>query len=101
MVVEILEVLHPQPGEIAADCTLGYGGHARELLAKLQPGGRLIGLDVDSGPLTLLVPGVAGFLVLQNLFAMLKKPANSRWNGRAISAARSMSTVPARRSPKR
>jgi 16S rRNA (cytosine1402-N4)-methyltransferase len=47
MVTEILEVLHPQPGEVAVDCTLGYGGHARELLAKLQPGGRLIGLDVD------------------------------------------------------
>ncbi|HUJ71776.1 MAG TPA: 16S rRNA (cytosine(1402)-N(4))-methyltransferase RsmH [Verrucomicrobiae bacterium] len=47
MVAEILDVLRPQPGEVAADCTLGYGGHARELLSKLQPGGRLIGLDVD------------------------------------------------------
>ncbi len=47
MVAEILEVLNPQAGEIAVDCTLGYGGHARELLPKLQPGGRLIGLDVD------------------------------------------------------
>jgi 16S rRNA (cytosine1402-N4)-methyltransferase len=47
MVAEILEVLKPQPGEVAADCTLGYGGHAREILPKLQPGGRLIGLDVD------------------------------------------------------
>ncbi len=47
MVAEILEVLKPQPGEIAADCTLGYGGHAREILPKLQPGGRLIGLDID------------------------------------------------------
>src|SRR5277367_2885100 len=47
MVAEILEVLNPQPGEAAADATLGYGGHARELLPKLQPGGRLIGLDVD------------------------------------------------------
>jgi 16S rRNA (cytosine1402-N4)-methyltransferase len=47
MVGEILEVLKPQPGEVAADCTLGYGGHAKELLPKLQPGGRLIGLDVD------------------------------------------------------
>ncbi len=47
MVAEILEVLAPQPGEIAVDCTLGYGGHAREILARLQPGGRLLGLDVD------------------------------------------------------
>src|ERR1035441_10325342 len=47
MVAEILEVLNPQPGEVAVDSTLGYGGHARELLPKLQPGGRLIGLDVD------------------------------------------------------
>ena len=47
MVREILEVLAPQPGETAVDCTLGYGGHAREILAAIQPGGRLIGLDAD------------------------------------------------------
>lgn len=47
MVDEILEILDPQPGKIAIDCTLGYGGHSREILARLQPGGRLIGLDVD------------------------------------------------------
>src|SRR6185437_9973268 len=47
MVTEILEVLAPKPGELAADCTLGYGGHAREILARLQPGGRLLGLDAD------------------------------------------------------
>jgi 16S rRNA (cytosine1402-N4)-methyltransferase len=47
MVTEILEMLNPQPGEVAVDGTLGYGGHARELLPKLQPSGRLIGLDVD------------------------------------------------------
>ena len=47
MVAEILEVLTPQPGEIAVDCTLGYGGHAREILPKLLPGGILLGLDAD------------------------------------------------------
>ena len=47
MVAEILEVLAPKPGEVAVDCTLGYGGHARELLARLQPGGHLLGLDMD------------------------------------------------------
>jgi len=47
MVNEILGVLAPMPGEVAVDCTLGYGGHARELLTAIQPGGRLLGLDVD------------------------------------------------------
>ena len=47
MVNEILEVLAPQLGELAVDCTLGYGGHAREILGKIRPGGRLLGLDAD------------------------------------------------------
>jgi 16S rRNA (cytosine1402-N4)-methyltransferase len=47
MVQELLEVLAPHPGQTAVDCTLGYGGHAREFLPKLLPGGRLLGLDVD------------------------------------------------------
>jgi len=47
MVGEILSVLALRPGELAVDCTLGYGGHSRELLPLLAPGGRLIGLDVD------------------------------------------------------
>jgi 16S rRNA (cytosine1402-N4)-methyltransferase len=47
MVWDILEVLAPKPGDIAVDCTLGYGGHAREILARIQPNGKLIGLDVD------------------------------------------------------
>lgn len=47
MVQEILETLDPRSGDTVVDCTLGYGGHAREILARIQPGGRLIGLDVD------------------------------------------------------
>lgn len=47
MVAEILAALAPQPGELAVDCTLGYGGHTREILARIQPGGRLLGLDAD------------------------------------------------------
>ncbi|HZL42484.1 MAG TPA: 16S rRNA (cytosine(1402)-N(4))-methyltransferase, partial [Verrucomicrobiae bacterium] len=47
MVAEVLDVLAPRPGEIAVDCTLGFGGHAQALLERIQPGGRLLGLDVD------------------------------------------------------
>jgi len=47
MVQEILKALAPKPGEIALDCTLGYGGHAQEILARILPGGKLLGLDQD------------------------------------------------------
>jgi 16S rRNA (cytosine1402-N4)-methyltransferase len=47
MVAEILEALAPKSGEVAVDCTLGYGGHARAILKRIQPGGKLVGLDVD------------------------------------------------------
>ena len=47
MVAEILELLAPKPGEVAVDCTLGYGGHAQEILPRLAPGGKLLGLDAD------------------------------------------------------
>jgi 16S rRNA (cytosine1402-N4)-methyltransferase len=47
MVAEILEILHPGPGEAAVDCTLGHGGHASAILQRLLPGGLLLGLDVD------------------------------------------------------
>lgn len=47
MVEEILSVLDLRPGSIVVDCTLGFGGHARAMLARIVPGGRLIGLDVD------------------------------------------------------
>ncbi|MEO8439136.1 MAG: 16S rRNA (cytosine(1402)-N(4))-methyltransferase RsmH [Spartobacteria bacterium] len=47
MLDEIVQVLAPAPGKIAIDCTLGHGGHAVALLERLQPGGRLLGLDAD------------------------------------------------------
>ncbi len=47
MVVEILEALAPEPGDIAVDCTLGHGGHSQEIIARIRPGGVLLGLDAD------------------------------------------------------
>ena len=48
---EVLESLKPQPGEIVADCTVGYGGHAAEFIKRIGPAGKLIAFDVDSAEL--------------------------------------------------
>ncbi|MFZ2654148.1 MAG: 16S rRNA (cytosine(1402)-N(4))-methyltransferase RsmH [Victivallales bacterium] len=47
LVKEVLEALDPKPGMIGLDATLGFGGHAQELLKLILPGGRLFGIDVD------------------------------------------------------
>ena len=47
MVEEILRVLEVKAGQTVVDCTLGYGGHAAEVLKRLRPGGKLIALDAD------------------------------------------------------
>lgn len=47
LVAEILETLEPGLGQTFVDCTLGYGGHAREILARLGKEGRLVGFDCD------------------------------------------------------
>ena len=45
---EILEVLAPKAGETGLDATLGYGGHAVEILPCLRPDGKLLALDADA-----------------------------------------------------
>ena len=46
-VQEIMAILAPRPGEVGLDATLGFGGHAQEILPRLRPGGRLFAVDVD------------------------------------------------------
>lgn len=47
MVDEILEVLDIKPGEKGLDATLGYGGHTKAMLKKLEGQGHMYALDVD------------------------------------------------------
>jgi 16S rRNA (cytosine1402-N4)-methyltransferase len=44
---ELIELLDPQPGEVAVDCTFGGGGHARLVAGRLGPEGLLIAVDRD------------------------------------------------------
>lgn len=47
MVAEVLDFLQPESGETIVDGTVGGGGHALRIMERLQPGGRLIGIDRD------------------------------------------------------
>lgn len=47
MVNEILDFLQIQPGQIGLDATLGYGGHTRRMLEKLEGKGHMYATDVD------------------------------------------------------
>ncbi len=48
MLPEVLDALDPQPGQTVVDCTVGWAGHALELLKRVGPRGRLIGIDLDT-----------------------------------------------------
>ncbi|MBU6326637.1 MAG: 16S rRNA (cytosine(1402)-N(4))-methyltransferase RsmH [Verrucomicrobia bacterium] len=63
LVGESMHALNLQPGQCGVDCTLGFGGHAREILQRILPGGKLIGLDIDpvEQPKTLARLRQAGF----------------------------------------
>ncbi|MEK7624498.1 MAG: 16S rRNA (cytosine(1402)-N(4))-methyltransferase RsmH [Patescibacteria group bacterium] len=44
---EVITVLDPKPGEFFIDGTVGGGGHTLEILKKIGPKGKLLGIDWD------------------------------------------------------
>ena len=74
----VLRVLAPRPGQVFVDCTLGLGGHAAAILARVGPGGRVIGIDFDVANVTTartvlesIDPTGASFSLIHNNFAAL------------------------------
>lgn len=47
MLDEVLAAFEPRPGAMVVDATVGWAGHAVELLRRVGPEGKLIGLDLD------------------------------------------------------
>ncbi len=43
----VLAALEPAPGDVVVDCTVGWAGHAVELLRRVGATGRLVGIDLD------------------------------------------------------
>jgi 16S rRNA (cytosine1402-N4)-methyltransferase len=51
LLAETLELLAPQPGQTALDCTAGLGGHAEALALSVGPAGAIVLNDADPGNL--------------------------------------------------
>lgn len=49
---EVLEYLKLSPGKIIVDATIGTGGHSKDIIEHIVPGGRLIGIDRDEESLS-------------------------------------------------
>lgn len=53
MQAEVIEFLNLAAGKIIVDATIGLGGHARAILQRIIPKGKLIGIDRDEESLAL------------------------------------------------
>jgi 16S rRNA (cytosine1402-N4)-methyltransferase len=45
LVKEVIEYLDPKPNQNFIDATIGGGGHAKEILEKIKPNGKVLGID--------------------------------------------------------
>jgi 16S rRNA (cytosine1402-N4)-methyltransferase len=58
---EVMEWLQPRPGGLFCDATVGMGGHARAILERTAPDGRLIGIDRDADAIATARLALQGF----------------------------------------
>jgi len=61
MLQEVMDYLNLKKGDIVLDATAGGGGHALEVLKKILPGGRLIGIDADRSALAIAAENLKDF----------------------------------------
>lgn len=84
---EVLQFLQLEPGLTVVDGTVGAAGHSREILKRIGPGGRLIGLDRDAQMLEIAALQLSGlhchlhqasYAQLPQVLAELQIPAVDR-----------------------
>jgi len=81
---EVIEYLQPKSGQNFIDCTLGGGGHAKEIIKKISPDGRLLAIDLDETAIALAKDNLSSYndrieYVLDN-FSKIKQIHNERFS---------------------
>ncbi len=61
MLNEIISSLNLKPGDKVLDTTIGPGGHAKEILNHILPGGVLIGIDADKSAINIAEDALKDF----------------------------------------
>ncbi len=61
MLEEALGYLNLGPGKVIVDATLGTAGHAKAILERISPDGRLIGIDRDEDSLAVAKERLSGY----------------------------------------
>lgn len=74
---EVIKYLDPKPGENFIDCTIGEAGHAKAILEKTAPSGKVLGIDVDLASLKRIEPSDR-LIPVQGNFKDLRKIITER-----------------------
>ncbi len=69
---KVIKYLNPKSGDNFVDCTIGEAGHSQAILEMIQPGGKVLGVDIDPESLKKIKPQERLILVHGN-FKDLKK----------------------------
>ncbi len=73
---ETLEALRVRPGMRYVDCSLGSGGHSKAILERIQPGGQLLGIDIDPEAIKIAKATLANYgesiIIVNDNFARLE-----------------------------
>ena len=82
LVKQVLEGLSVKPGGVYVDCTVGEGGHARAILEASQPGGVVVGIDLDPVAIEVAKRELrsygAGSIVVNENYSYLQNVVESR-----------------------
>lgn len=77
LVNEVVENLQPTRNQNCIDCTVGGGGHAKKILERISPQGRLLGIDWDKEAIKIAQVNLKNYhdrsLLVNDNYAHLKR----------------------------
>lgn len=78
---EVVQTIAPRPGMHIIDATFGSGGHSLALLARVLPGGKIVGIERDP-EIYVRAPKAKGLIVINGSYEQMKKIAKQKLDGK-------------------